>query len=194
MHVLCVAVYRRHRVSHHGPLAQIIQTIALVVQPPEERLLPALSTITDSLELSSHIDHDSFCRIRGSRRPQVGYVVENRVIGLVTNSADDGCSQRADMANEVFVGKRKKIFDGTAAARHDDNVDGGITIKNGERLFDFRDSAGALDWWIECPNVHRRPSLLRDRDHVAFCSGASAGNEPDALGENGEWFFPLRCE
>ena len=112
----------------------------------------------------------------------------------MTNSADDGCSQCADMANEAFVGKRKKIFDGTAATRHDDDVDGGITIQNGERLFDFRDSAGTLDWWIECPNVHRRPSLLGDRNHVALCSGASAGNEPDASGEDREWFFSLGRE
>ena len=120
----------------------------------------ARAQLRDDGALLGDIGHDALGRIRRRRGPQVGDVVEERMVVLVADRADDGGGCRGHRAQQPLVAEPEERLRVAAAARDDDDIDLGVGIERLERRDRLGDAAVALHGGVRRAEAHVRPAQL----------------------------------
>ena len=73
------------------------------------------ASATTFVRLLGDVGHDALGRVGRGRRSQVGDQVEQRLVLLVPDRADDRGATGGDRAHQAFVGERQQVLERTAA-------------------------------------------------------------------------------
>jgi len=110
---------------------------------------------------------DEFRRGRGRRGAEVGDEIGNSEVGFVANGGDDGDLRIENGLGEEFRVEGREVFEGSAAAGDDDDIDltGAVEIRNAGG--DFSGSRFTLhERWVE-ENVQAGVAAIDDVEEVA---------------------------
>lgn len=121
-------------------------------------------------------------------------MVEQGRVDVVADGTDDRSAGCGDDAHECFVAERQEVFEGAAAARDDDHVDVVDLVEFADGTADLLHRVGALDG--DLPNLEAccGPSSASVLDDVVLCGTRSAGDQPDAAGEERKGLLAVAVE
>ena len=105
---------------------------------------PLMQPIDPAAEVVLRRDHH-FGGCRRRRRAQVGDEIGDRDVGLVPDGGDDRHGARGNRSRHAFLVERPEIFDRSAAAAGDDDVDAGHARDRAQPLDDLGRRIVSLD-------------------------------------------------
>ena len=130
-------------------------------------------------------------RCRGA---EVGDEVCDGEVGLVSNGRDDGEFRVEDGIGKEFGVEGGEVFERTAAAGDDDDVDGAAAVEVRDAGGDFGGSGFALDERGVEQDVKAGVAAIDDVDKVADNGAGGRGDDADAVGKGGEWLLAVGME
>ena len=152
------------------------------------------SQLGDERALLADVGHDPLGGVGRSRGAQVRHVVQQRMVVLVADRADDGRGRRGDRTHQAFVAEAEKGLRIPAAAGDDDDVDVGIRVEHLERGEGLGHAAIALHRGVHGAEAHLRPAQLGIAVHVLLSVGVLTRDQSDHVGEEGERLLAGRVE
>ena len=104
----------------------------------------------------------------------------------MADCADDRGGCRSHRPQQPLVAEAEQVLEVTAPARDDDHIDVGVGIQFGKCRKHLGDEAIALHRRVAHLELDAWPAQLGVAQHVFLCVAVLAGDEADALGEEGE--------
>ena len=150
--------------------------------------------VADELPLFAHVRNHFLRGIGWRGGAKVGRQIGKRPIVLVPDGGNQRRAACGCRAYHAFIRESDEVFEGAAAACHDDHVHFGIVVQLPDRRDDVGRALRALHVCVQYLETHGGPTQVHVGDHIAFRACLRGADQADALGEFGQRHFAVRVE
>ncbi len=134
----------------------------LTLDPAAQCRSAAVTQIRNQGSFRNRVGYDALGSVGGCGCAQVGDVVTERAVRLVSDGTDDRRRAGHDGAAQRFVGERQEILDASAAASEDDDVDYRVGVEFLQRFDHLGNSSRALNRGVTHCDGNCWPTTMGD--------------------------------